>query len=407
MSNDGLLPGRGAPRPALSIRARLALLALIMLAPLMVDRVRDIETDRIDRIKTAHQQTLSFARQGTEGQKEVIISARAFLQVAARAHATFAANPESCDRFLADITLQVPWMKSFSVAARDGRVACSSSPDAIGIDISDRLYFQQVMRTGNYVLSDYTVGRVSNTPMIVAGFPQWSADGTVQAVMIGVLDSLWLPRLASATAERPRAAVLMVDGQGTVLTHHPDPGTWTGRQFKDHPLVRPMLSQPEGVVTAAGLDGVRRVFGFVQLPGTETRLAIGLDESEILARVNREMALAYGQVGLIAAIVLVLIWFGGDRLIVRPIRLLALTAERVGRGEYETHIGNRRWAAEFIPLVTALDTMAARIAARRAEARAMTDHLSELATKDELSGLSNRRAFDKRLETEWQHAMTR
>ena len=236
-----------------------------------------------------------------------------------------------------------------------------------------------MLRTGNYVLSDYTVGRVNNTPMIVAGFPQSGADGTVEAVMIGVLDSVWISRLAGATAERPRAAVLMVDGQGTVLTHHPDPATWTGRQFKDHPLVRPMLSQPEGVVTAAGLDGVRRVFGFVQLPGTDTRLAVGLDESEILERVNREMRLAYGEVGAIAVIVLVLIWFGGDRLIVRPIRLLALTAERVGRGEYETRVSNRRWAAEFMPLVTALDDMAVRIAARRAETRAMTDHLSELA----------------------------
>jgi diguanylate cyclase (GGDEF)-like protein len=408
MSNDHRgLSTRGTPNAALSIRARLALLALIVLVPLLLDRVRDIETDRGERIKAAHQHTLSLARQGSEGQREIVISARAFLQVTARAHATLAATPESCDRFLADIAVQVPWMKSFSVADRTGHIVCSSNPQAVGLDISDRLYFQKVLRTGSYVLSDYTVGRVNNTPMMVAGFPQQAADGTVEAVMVGVLDSVWIARLASATAERPRAAVLMVDGEGTVLTHHPDPATWAGRQFKDHPLVRPMLSQPEGVVTAAGLDGVRRVFGFVQLPGTDTRLAIGLDESEILGRVNREMLLVYGELGAVAIIVMVLIWFGGDRLIVRPIRLLAKTAERIGRGEYETRASNRRWAAEFMPLVTALDEMAARIAARRAETRAMTDHLNELATKDELSGLANRRAFDRRIESEWQHAMTR
>jgi len=408
MSNDRQdHASRSKPKPTLSICARLALLALVVLAPLMVDRVRGIETDRSERIKAAHQHTLGLARQGSEGQKEIVISARAFLQVAARAHATIAATPESCDRFLTDIALQVPWMRSFSVAGRDGHVVCSSSREAVGIDISDRLYFQQVLRTGTYVLSDYTVGRVNSTPMIVAGFPQSSADGTVEAVMVGVIDSVWISRLAGATAERPRAAVLMVDGQGTVLTHHPDPAAWTGRQFKDHPLVRPMLSQPEGVVTAAGLDGVRRVFGFVQLPGTDTRLAVGLDESEILQRVNREIRVAYGEVGAIAVIVLLLIWFGGDRLIVRPIRLLALTAERVGRGEYETRVSNRRWAAEFMPLVSALDDMAVRIAARRAETRAMTDRLSELAARDDLSGLANRRAFDRRIESEWHYAMTR
>jgi diguanylate cyclase (GGDEF)-like protein len=408
MSDDRHHPSsQGTPRPALSIRARLALLAVLVLTPLMLDRVRDIETDRGERIKAAHQHTLALARQGSESQKEIVISARAFLQVAARAHATIAASAESCDRFLADVAVQVPWMRSFSVVGRDGRVECSSTPNAVGIDISDRLYFQQVLRTGNYVLSDYTVGRVNNTPTLVAGFPQLAADGTVEAVLIGVLDTVWISRLAGATAARPRAAVLMVDGQGTVLTHHPDPATWSGRQFKDHALVRPMLSQPEGVVTAAGLDGIRRVFGFVQLPGTETRLAIGLDESEILQRVNREMLLAYGEVGAVAAIVLVLIWFGGDRLIVRPIRLLALTAEGVGRGQYETRVSNRRWAAEFMPLVTALDDMAAHLAARRAETRAMTDHLSELVARDDLSGLANRRAFDRRIDAEWDHAITR
>jgi diguanylate cyclase (GGDEF)-like protein len=119
------------------------------------------------------------------------------------------------------------------------------------------------------------------------------------------------------------------------------------------------------------------------------------------------MRVAYGELGAIAVIVMLLIWFGGDRLIVRPIRVLALTAERIGRGEYETRAGYRRWAAEFMPLVTSLDDMAVRIAARRAETRAMTDHLNELASKDDLSGLANRRAFDRRLESEWQHAMMR
>jgi diguanylate cyclase (GGDEF)-like protein len=401
------LSNRSTPKPALSIRARLALLAGIVLVPLMLDRVRDIETDRGERIKAAHQHTLGLAHQGSEAQRELVISARAFLQVTARAHATVAASDESCSRFLADVAVQVPWMKSFSVADRTGHIVCSSSTEAVGLDISDRLYFQKVLRTGTYVLSDYAVGRVSNTPVIIAGFPQFAADKAIEAVMIGVLDSVWIARLVNATAARPRAAVLMVDGQGTVLTHHPDPAAWAGRQFKDHALVRPMLSQPEGVITAAGLDGVRRVFGFVQLPGTETRLAVGLDESEVLGRVNREMRLAYGELGAIAIIVMLFIWFGGDRLIVRPIRLLALTAERIGRGEYETRASSRRWAAEFMPLVTSLDDMAVRIAARRAETRAMTERLNELASRDDLSGLANRRAFDRRLESEWQRAMLR
>ncbi len=76
-------------RPALSIRARLMVLAAIVLVPLMLDRIRGIEIDRAERINAANQQALALVHQGVDAQREIVISARAFLQAAARAHAAF------------------------------------------------------------------------------------------------------------------------------------------------------------------------------------------------------------------------------------------------------------------------------------------------------------------------------
>src|SRR5262245_12889314 len=393
------------PRATLSIRARLMVLAMIALAPLMVERIRAIETDRAARINTANQQALGLARQGIEAQREAVIAARAFLQVAARAHATFAAAPGSCNRFLSDIAAHVSW-RMFSVADADGRIVCSSRPEAIGLDISDRSWFRQAMRTGQFVVSDYALGRIDAGPMAVTVFPRRNGDA-IDAVLIGVLDLSWLARLTSAAAEQPGAAVLMVDGAGTVLTHQPEAERWSGRAFKDHALTRAMLAMPEGVVSESGLDGVRRVFGFVQLPGTETRLAVGLDEGQILAGVDRAIRIAYLQLVAIGTLLLLAIWIGGNRFIVRPIRLLTRLGERVGRGEYEMQAGGPAWAAEFMQRVGGLDEMSKITVARREEARQMTERLNELATKDELSGLANRRAFDAGLAREWKRAELR
>ena len=394
-----------APRASLSIRARLMVLAMMALAPLMVDRIRGIEADRAERIDSANQQALALVRQGVEAQREAVISARAFLQVAARAHAMLAVTPDSCNRFLVDIASHVSW-RTFSVADADGRIICSSRPEAIGLDISDRQYFRQALRTGQFVVSDYALGRLDAGPMAIAVFPRRSGDRT-EAVLIGGLDLSWLTRLTNVAAEQPGSAVLMIDGAGNVLTHQPDAAQWGGRAFRDHPLVHAMLAASEGVVSRNGLDGVRRVFAFVQLPGTGTRLAVGLDEGKILQGVDRAMRYAYLQLAAIGALLLLAIWIGGDRLIVRPIRLLARLAERFGRGDYEMRAGERPWAAEFMPLVTALDEMTKNIAARREEARQMTERLNELATKDELSGLANRRAFDAALTREWKRAAMR
>ena len=119
-------------RPALSIRARLMVLAAIVLVPLMLDRIRGIEIDRAERIDAANQQALALVHQGVDAQREIVISARAFLQAAARAHAALAATAQSCDRFLADMIAHVAWIKTFSLADPDGRIVCSSSPQAVG-----------------------------------------------------------------------------------------------------------------------------------------------------------------------------------------------------------------------------------------------------------------------------------
>jgi len=58
--------GRG--KFALSIRARLMILAVIAIVPLLFDRVREIESDRAERIEAASKQALNLVRQGMAAQ---------------------------------------------------------------------------------------------------------------------------------------------------------------------------------------------------------------------------------------------------------------------------------------------------------------------------------------------------
>ena len=197
---------------------------------------------------------------------------------------------------------------------------------------------------------------------------------------------------------------MMVDGSGTLIARQPSRESWVGRKFADHPMIRTMLASPEGVVTGESLDGVRRVFGFVELPGTSARLAVGFDEDEILRRVNREILNSFAGLGLLATIVLAAIWFGAERMIVAPIRTLTRTAERFGRGEFEARATELPWAPEFVPLAAALDDMAGQLASREQELLDSNGQLRELAYIDALTGIANRRAFNAHLAAEWKLA---
>jgi diguanylate cyclase (GGDEF)-like protein len=60
--------------------------------------------------------------------------------------------------------------------------------------------------------------------------------------------------------------------------------------------------------------------------------------------------------------------------------------------------------AEFEPLAAAFDDMARKLAAREEELQIANQHLDELASLDGLTGLANRRGFDRELDHAWHRA---
>src|SRR5882757_8486888 len=67
----------------LGIRARLALLALILVAPLMLERVRSLEDARARQIAQASEEYSSLAQHSADTQREIISSVFSMLESAA------------------------------------------------------------------------------------------------------------------------------------------------------------------------------------------------------------------------------------------------------------------------------------------------------------------------------------
>jgi diguanylate cyclase (GGDEF)-like protein len=392
-------------RPILSIRGRLIVLALLAVVPLMLDRVRLLEGSRTERIETAHNQATEMAKRGVDAQREIITNARALLQAIARADVPAVTKGEACNRYLSDFAADIPWLKGLSIVGANGRVMCATTRQAVGLDVSDRAYFRNAMRSQQFTLSNYLVERVRGSPAIMAAFPAVSAHDGSRSIVLGAVDLGWVGRLAESLGQSSGAVVLIVDARGTLLAAYPNRESWIGKSFVNRPLVIDMLTRDEGTATLTGLDGARRIYAFMRVPWTDARLAVGLDERTVLRRVDREIGIAYTQLGLFGLLVLLVAWFGGERLIVEPIRALSRMAQRFGRGDLDVRPSQDGWASEFAPLAAALNEMAAKLAARERDLRAANEHLAGLASIDALSGLANRRAFDARLAAEWQHAI--
>jgi len=400
---DGGSRKRASPR--LSIRARLMLLALLAVVPLTLDRVRLLEASRTERTEMAANEALELAKRGAAAQLEMINSTRAVLEVVARGYITLARNGQSCDQFLAGFTIDVPWIRALSVVGANDRITCSTRSNAVGLNVGDRPYVQEARRSWGFVLSDYLVERSTNQPAVVAAYPTMGKDESIDAIIVAPVDLQWIGRLSGLIAARPGAIAMLLDRNGTVLAEFPE-RTERGRNYAEHPLFRDIFAHFDSTVTAPGFDGMRRIYAHSSLAGTNARLLVGLDEAEVLRRIDREIGIAYLQLALFGMLTLLAAWFGGERLIVEPIRALARTAARIGRGDLDARPNREKLAPEFTPLAAALTDMAIKLAERERELRTVNRNLEALASIDSLSGLANRRSFDARFEAEWQRAAT-
>jgi diguanylate cyclase (GGDEF)-like protein len=406
MSDQQAKPG-SAPRrkrPFLSIRARLLVLALLAIAPLMFDRVHGLEKARAQRTEAAHGEALAMAQRGAEAQRENIYAIRALLQVVARVYAKLPFDQAVCNQYLADVAANVAWVRSMSVASPDGRIKCSTDPMIIGINMSDRQHFQNTLKLRDFGLSDYFVNRIHQEPTLIATFPAIGDDGSIRGVVHAAINLKWVSEVAADAAKEPGASVLLLDSKGTLVAASEDAEGMIGKNFADSALVKDMQGADEGTFTAAGPDGVRRIFAHVLVPWTRAQLVVGLDDAAVHSGIDREINIAYLQLGLFGVFVLLIAWFGGEQLVVRPIRVLVRTATRFGRGDLHVRATEESWIAEFEPLAVALDDMARKLAAREEELQIANEHLEELASLDGLTGLANRRGFDREFELAFRRA---
>jgi diguanylate cyclase (GGDEF)-like protein len=391
-------------RPILGIRARLMVLALLIMAPLVFERVHGLEAASIQRNEDARGVAMDLAQRGTQAQREIIYSVRALLQVVARSYAKMPFDDVDCNKYLTSLKGSVPWLRGLAIAKPDGQISCSTEPSAVGLNVSDRAHFQNALHAKDFALSDYMVNRVRQLPSLIATYPAIKDDGSVSAVVLAAINLQWIGELAATAAQHSGAAVLLLDGSGTLIAASTGQENLVGKPFAAQSLAKDMLSQDEGTVTTPGFDGIPRIFAYARVPSTQARLAVGLDQRMVQADVERELAIAYLQLVLFGLFVLLVAWFGGEQLVVRPIRALVRTATLFGRGDLHVRATNDAWLPEFKPLAVALDDMALKLAGREEELRIANEHLEELASLDGLTGLANRRGFDRQLEHEWKRA---
>jgi diguanylate cyclase (GGDEF)-like protein len=394
----------------LGIRARLALLALILVAPLMLERARSLEDTRSKQVALASAEFASLAQHSADAQREVISSVETMLKSAAYIRASTGGIGRSCEILRASLPVNLPWIRSLMIVGKDGRVQCSTLNRLVGLDLSDRPSLRKAQETRSFVFSDYLVAKSNNKPIIMAVYPVSAISEEGDSLIVAGVDLDWMSKIMGNLAGRPGILAVLVDGEGTVLAAPADQASMIGRPLDAVPLMSAIAEKAvgsddgEGSLSFVAADGSKREIRFARVAGTDSRLIVSIDEAKVSTAINREIRTAYLQLLFVCLFVLLGALVAAEKLIIRPIEMMAAMAQRFGQGDWAGRAARSRLPAEFVPLARAFNAMAAQLTARERELVATNDRLTVIASIDMLSGLANRRGFQSRLDFEWMKA---
>ena len=226
----------------LGIRARLAVLALILVAPLMLDRARSLEDTRAKEITQATQKFHDIAQHSVEAQREIIASVETMMKSAAYISASAGGVDRSCDILRTSLKIELPWIRSMSIVARDGRVQCSTLPRLVGMNIGDRSYFKKALETRGFVFSDYLFARVSKIPTMMGAYPVSAIAAGEEAVIVAGINLDWMSKIVGDLDGRPGISAVLI--RSTICRClRPSPTRRSVRTRRRNPLRPPRTVQ--------------------------------------------------------------------------------------------------------------------------------------------------------------------
>ena len=164
----------------------------------------------------------------------------------------------------ASLPSNLPWIRSVMIVGSDGRIQCSTNNMYVGLDLTDRPYFQQAQETGGFVFSDFPVARPSNTPIVMAAYPVSAFSAVADAVVLATINLDWMSKVMTNLGGRAGITAVLVDSTGTVLAAPADQASLIGQPLDNVPLMSAIADkalssdQDEGSISFPAADGSRR-----------------------------------------------------------------------------------------------------------------------------------------------------
>jgi signal transduction histidine kinase/CheY-like chemotaxis protein len=355
----------------LSLRTRVLAVILLAILPAGLLVVLSARDARNRATEDAERQTQQLAIIVTDQQRRIVDQTRQLLSVLATLPQVRdgSLTAPACQELLAGVRRQNPLYANIGITDADGNLLCSAEPIVRAVNFADRSWFREPLRSRDFAVGEYVIGRLTGMPSLGMGMPVFSSDGRLRGIIYAAADLSWLAQLSGQLPLPAGTIVVVVDSLGHVLLRLPDSERqWVGRPAPEAADLAGIVANGcQGFAEIRGQDGVVRLNALrpLQLSADScVYVRVGVPREEIYGpidnRLRRDLSiLAFGALLLLAAA-----WLGIDHFILRPLGQLTRSAQRLGAGELSARSRLPPGNDELAILSNSFDRMAEDIESR-------------------------------------------
>lgn len=368
--------------PQLTLRGRLVVLVLLAVIPALGLVLQTASAQRRAAETEVRESLLRVAKSTAINQRQAIEGGRQLLIVLSQLPEIRNRDLWECNRLLRNLQIQYQAYEGFAVFDAEGNTICSAPEVKQPINVADLSYFQRTRSSHTFTIGEYQIGRITQQPTLNLAYPILDDANQVTGVVMAALDLSWIHRLAAESRLPPGMVLMVTDRNGTILSHYPDPEAWEGKTPPETPSSATVLAEQEGILEMRGADGVRRLYAFTTMgsnvTGQDIHVKVSIPQSVAFASANRLLTQNLVGLGLVTGLALTAAWVGSDIFLIRKVRSLVATTQRLQAGNLGARTDLTHDVGELGQLARSFDEMAAAIQQRELAIAALNQDLQTL-----------------------------
>jgi two-component sensor histidine kinase len=346
----------------MSLRSRLSVLVAIAAAPSLALVAYNTVQWRDFLERQAGDDALASARMVSAELSQLLEGTR-HLMVTVTRHPSVPDDEAGCAEYFKSVIKAVPVYREAALIDRDGRFRCSTIQIPPALDVRDRVYFAEPLKTGQLTVGTITTGRVTGERSLHISMPFQSPDKRFDGVVVFILnpDRVANDFVGRAWPSNHRLSVL--DRQGSLVFTVPPTEDVAARAITREAFESTYYKQPRNTMVVREPNGTEAVVGFV-----------GLDEDPkgLFVAVSVDLDVALAQLwetawrSTILAIIAILFALLGTTLAAaylfqRPVLAMLDTARRREAGDNTAQFPRLSRGSELGLLSNALADMSAKV----------------------------------------------